>query len=122
MDRWALGHTARMSQWALPIAVPVAILLFICNMANEAGFHEFCRLVARREGRLKELGEPRSNELDNAFEAEQRRLLRQRAYRAFGDEKITLLGDRLLRRRWQLSLLNITSVAVFVCFSAWASA
>ncbi len=70
MDRWALGHTARMSQWVLPIAVPVAILLFITNMANEAGFQEFCRLVARRDGRLKELGEPSSNELDNAFEAE----------------------------------------------------
>ncbi len=120
MDRWALGHTALMSQWVLPIAVPVAILLFIANMANEAGFQEFCRLVARRDGRLKELGEPSSNELDNAFEAEQRRRLRQRAYRAFGDEKITVLGDRLLRRRWQLSLLNITFVAVFVCVSVWA--
>ena len=118
----ALRHTARMSPWVLPIAVPAGILLFIVNMANEAGFQEFCRLIARREGRLKDLSEPSSDELDNAFEAEQRTRLKRREYRAFADEKITVLGDRLLRRRWQLLLLNIASIAAFVCLAVLPSA
>ena len=122
IERRALVHTASMSPWVLPIAVPAGILLFIVNMANGAGFQEFCRLIARREGRLKELGEPSADELDNAFEAEQRIRLRRREYRAFADTKITVLGDRLLRRRWQLTLLNIAALAAFVGLSVLASA
>lgn len=121
VNRRALGHTSRMSPWVLPIAIPAGIVLFIVNMANEAGFQEFCRLIARREGRLKELSEPSSDELDNAFEAEQRTRLRRGEYRAFADKRITVLGDRLLRRRWQLTLLNIAAVAAFVGLSVLPS-
>jgi hypothetical protein len=117
LNRRALVHTASMSPWVLPIAIPAGILLFIVNMANGAGFQEFCRLVARREGRLKELNEPSADELDNAFESQQRTRLRRREYRAFADTQITALGDRLLRRRWQLMLLNIAAVAAFVGLS-----
>jgi hypothetical protein len=111
-----------MSPWVLPIAVPVGIVLFVINMANEAGFQEFCRLVARQEGRLKDFLEPSSDEWDNAFEAQQRSRLRRREYLEFGDEKITALGDRLLRRRWQFSLLNIAAVTALVCLSVWSPA
>jgi hypothetical protein len=111
-----------MSPWVLPLAIPAGILLFIVNMANEASFQEFCRLIARREGRLQELSEPSSDELDNAFEAEQRIRLRRREYRTFADQQITVLGDRLLRRRWQITLLNISAVTTFVGLSLLPSA
>ena len=101
----------------LPIAIPAGVVLFIVNMANDAGFQEFCRLIARREGRLNELTEPSSSERENAFEAEQRKRLRRREYRAFGDAKITVLGDRLLRRIWLVPLLNIAALATFVYLS-----
>ena len=106
-----------MSPWVLPIAVPAGMLLFIVNMANDAGFQEFCRLIARREGRLEELNKPSSSELENAFETEQRKRLRRREYRAFGDAKITMLGDRLLRRMWVVTLLNVAALATLVYLS-----
>ena len=60
--------------------------------------------------------------LTDSFEAEQRIRLRRREYRAFADQKITVLGDRLLRRRWQITLLNISAVTTFVGLSLLPSA
>ena len=108
-----------MSSWALPLAIPAGIVLFLVNWENEARFQEFCRLIARRENRLTELVGRTYENIDNAFEAEQRARLQRREYQVFGDNAITALGDRLVQRGRQLMFVNIAASAVLVFLVAF---
>ena len=103
-----------MSAWALPLAIPAGLVLFLVNDENEAAFAEFCQLVARREERLDELLPKPFEDMDNAFQAEQRARLRRGDHRSLEDRAITALGDRIVRRSRPLMILNIAAAATVV--------
>ena len=107
-----------MIPWALPIAIPAGIALFLVNWESEARFQEFCRLIARREGRLPELLGQTYEDIDNAFEEEQRARLKRQDYQVLGDNAITALGDRLVQRSRLLLFVNVAGAAVLVLLVA----
>ena len=75
--------------------------------------------IKQLEQQLTELLGRTYENIDNAFEAEQRVRLRRREYQAFGDTAITALGDRLVQRGRLLMFVNVAASAVLVLLVAF---
>jgi hypothetical protein len=104
-----------MSPLIVPIAVPVALLVFVANMAAHAPFGELSRRIAEREGRQDELQAPgiEGGGL-NYFEIEQWWKLWRRDYRRYGDAQLNELGDRAFKRAAVMGLLNLACASALV--------